>query len=204
MTLLWTNATSLSWTPPWWCLQGTCGSCSSTSRWGTRCIHWWCHWWKPLWKHCKRGTAVWDSEGQHVPIFLSAVFLPLSDSFASLCHREGRTFLRPTSSRRRWWWQGGWGTWERWAPSSTGSATAKKPTASDAATSADVSTHPLPFQAVVVATSKEISAKDHIVSTNSLVFPFPLKTKQTKTTFHYLFFYWYWHTYIYNASYAIM
>lgn len=53
--------------------------------------------------------------------------------------REGPTFLRPTSSRRRWWWRGGWGTWGSSVPSSTGCATAKTPTASDAAASADVS-----------------------------------------------------------------
>lgn len=100
---------------------------------------------KPQWKHCWRWMAVWESEGQRVPIFLSALSLPQTDqvtnSFVCLCHREGRTFLRLTSSRRRWWWRGGWGTWGSWARSSTGSATAKKPTASDAATSAYVSTH---------------------------------------------------------------
>lgn len=86
-----------------------------------------------------------ESEGQCVPTFLLAAFLPQtdqsSDSFLSLCHREGRTFLRRTSSRRRWWWRGGWGTWGSWALSFTGSVTAEKLTASDAAASANVSWH---------------------------------------------------------------
>lgn len=53
MTLLWTNATSLSWTQLWWCLHGTCGSCLLTSRWDTR-----------RFRCCK---ALLDTEVQNIP-----------------------------------------------------------------------------------------------------------------------------------------
>lgn len=90
-------------------------------------------------------------------------------SFVCLCHREGRTFLRLTSSRRRWWWQGGWGTWGSWARSSTGSATAKKPTAFDVAASTDVSAHLL-RQYEMLNNDHSSSCEKHVMSAGSLWF----------------------------------
>lgn len=119
----WINATSPSWTPPWWCPQGTCGSCSSMSRWGAQALS--------EMNACAKDNVVPPTEPSGL------------NHLCACLHREGRTFLRRTSSRRRWWWLGGWGTWGSWALSSTGCATARKPTASDAATRANVSTCPL-------------------------------------------------------------
>lgn len=99
------------------------------------------HSWKPgrRWLAVREGE--WRTARSHLPVCSVTPTDGSSDSLSCVpfsC-REGPTFPRPTSSRRRWWWQGGWGTWGSSVPSSTGSATAKKPTASDAAASADVS-----------------------------------------------------------------
>lgn len=73
-----------------------------------------------------------DYEEQPVP---STRTVRVTHTFVCLLDREGLTFLRPTSSRRTWWWQGGWRTWGSWVPLSTGCASAKKPSASDVASS---------------------------------------------------------------------